>query len=388
MMLKLLPNLSKSNQKSLGIHDSINMHIYLFFAFLGCWMRIRLEKDTVTGGLADSDTAIFVDVCGNILGSFTIGALSTSTALGRGDRNVAIFPASWIGVQNNSELQLGMRTGFCGSLTTFSSWNQAMVSLFLVGTGASVSNAFFGYAMGLFMSLAAVPLGESFALYFNTYVHPDNTRLAAPSGQWKSNPLNSGDDKKNITPAIPKNTCCMSVRVCQALNHVLLFLLTVGLIALTATINRHHLIKDHWLVPTRTQCLSLLLAPVGAITRYELSKYNGMRKDFFVGTFAANLLACIVVATVYGIRDGAQRKNSSSDYSGSDLKELILICTAIGTGFGGCCSTVSTFMTDTIKLFPVSKDEPPTNAIRYVLVTIGVCCPVALIIYHVIDTNM
>lgn len=78
-----------------------------FFAFLGCWMRIRLEKDTQTGGLSDPTSAIFVDVCGNILGSFTIGMLSTSTALGRGDRNVAIFPASWIGVQGNSELQLG-----------------------------------------------------------------------------------------------------------------------------------------------------------------------------------------------------------------------------------------------------------------------------------------
>jgi hypothetical protein len=98
-----------AQQPQIPWHVRWNQYGHLaFFAFLGCWMRIRLEKDTQEGGLANPDTAIFADICGNILGSFTIGALTTSTALGRGDRNVAIFPASWIGVQNNSELQLGI----------------------------------------------------------------------------------------------------------------------------------------------------------------------------------------------------------------------------------------------------------------------------------------
>jgi fluoride ion exporter CrcB/FEX len=272
-------------------------------------------------------------------------------------------------------------------LTTFSSWNQAMVALFLTGTGASVSNAVFGYAMGLFMCLSAVPLGESFALYFNAYVHPDWRAQTDQASEWKSNPLNDKDVDDAPQP-IPVNTCCLSVRVCQGLNHVLLVLLSVGLVVLSALVHRHHLIVDHWLVPTRTQCLSLLFAPLGAITRYELSKFNGMRKDFFVGTFAANLLACVVVSIAYGIRDGAQRKHASADFTDGELTDLIMICTAVGTGFGGCCSTVSTFMTDTIKLFPYSKDIPPTNAIRYVLGTIFVCCPVALVLYHVVETNM
>lgn len=263
-----------------------------------------------------------------------------------------------------------------------------MVALFLTGTGASVSNAFFGYAMGLFMCLSAVPLGESVALYFNTRIHPDRKGLAGSSAsEWKQNPLND-KDVDDAPPPVPRNSCCLSVKACQTLNHILLVALTIGLIVLVSMIHHHHLILKHWLIPTRTQCLSLLFAPIGAITRYELSKFNGVRKDFFVGTFAANLLACVVVSISYGIRDGAQRNHVNSTYTDSELKELIIICSAIGTGFGGCCSTVSTFMTDTIKLFPMSKDELPFNASRYVLTTIGVCCPVALILYHICDSNM
>ena len=39
--------------------------------------------------------------------------------------------------QDNADLQLGLRTGFCGSLTTFASWNHAMILLLLADEGAA-----------------------------------------------------------------------------------------------------------------------------------------------------------------------------------------------------------------------------------------------------------
>jgi len=109
--------------------------------------------------------------------------------------------------------------------------------------------------------------------------------------------------------------------------------------------------------------------------RYELSKFNGIRGDFFVGTFAANTLACFVDSVAYGI--------NAARISPYNQKFAYLVTSAIGTGFGGCCSTVSTFMTDVIKLLPTSKDQPPTNAIRYVFVTFAVNCVVSLTVYQI-----
>lgn len=93
----------------------LNQYVHLaLFGMVGCWMRIRFEVVVQVAGLAYKESSLFVDLVGNMVGSFVIGALSTSAALGRPGRNLAAFPKSWIAVQDNAELQLGMRTGFCG----------------------------------------------------------------------------------------------------------------------------------------------------------------------------------------------------------------------------------------------------------------------------------
>ena len=47
---------------------------------------------------------------------------------------IGLLPAShpW---QGNFELQVGLRTGFCGSLTTFSSWELESFQMLLGGKG-------------------------------------------------------------------------------------------------------------------------------------------------------------------------------------------------------------------------------------------------------------
>lgn len=77
--------------------------------------------------------AYFVDLPSNMLGSFIMGLLTTAATIGLDSKKpVAILPErnAW---QRNSELHVGLRTGYCGSLTTFASWELAMVQLLIGG---------------------------------------------------------------------------------------------------------------------------------------------------------------------------------------------------------------------------------------------------------------
>lgn len=64
-----------------------------------------------------------------MLGSFVIGLLAASTTVGvASDKQLLLLPAGhpW---QHNFELQIGLRTGYCGCLTTFASWNLELMVL-------------------------------------------------------------------------------------------------------------------------------------------------------------------------------------------------------------------------------------------------------------------
>ncbi|GLI63235.1 hypothetical protein VaNZ11_006125, partial [Volvox africanus] len=94
----------------------------------------------VTGsGLMVTGDTLFHDFPANVLGSFIIGLLSTGSNL------AAIYPCQCTTnnvsglqlpslprnskLQSDGELHIGLRTGYCGSLTTFSSWFMQVVIL-------------------------------------------------------------------------------------------------------------------------------------------------------------------------------------------------------------------------------------------------------------------
>ena len=66
--------------------------------------------------------ALFIDLPANLLGCFIIGILSSSASLGLDDgRSLAVLGRHHV-LQRASSLQTGLRTGYCGCLTTFASW--------------------------------------------------------------------------------------------------------------------------------------------------------------------------------------------------------------------------------------------------------------------------
>lgn len=79
---------------------------------------------------------------------------------------------------------------------------------------------------------------------------------------------------------------------------------------------------------------AVLLAPLGAVVRWQLAALNG-RSWFPIGTFAANMFACIISFAAQGVES---RWTIAADYR--------IILFAVRTGFAGSLSTVSTWVVE------------------------------------------
>ena len=108
---------------------------------------------------------------------------------------------------------------------------------------------------------------------------------------------------------------------------------------------------------------SLLFAPFGALTRFGLTKRVGSIR----GTFAANMLGCLVAAVAHRMSE----KELLVDVVAGD------IIVAVGTGFAGALSTVSSFFSEL-----VSIEDTPTSY-SYGILT-AVCAQVIVTIVNVI----
>lgn len=80
-----------------------------------------------------------------------------------------LLPSSFF--QKWDIIHTAIKTGFCGSLTTFSSWNSEMVVM-TFGTGdisktSQIVSAFFGYIIGMETALGSFVLGKTIAIYIH-----------------------------------------------------------------------------------------------------------------------------------------------------------------------------------------------------------------------------
>ncbi|KXZ50191.1 hypothetical protein GPECTOR_17g828 [Gonium pectorale] len=136
----------------------------------------------VTGsGLLRIGGALFYDFPANVLGSFFIGLFSTGSTLASTYLHVhtpehyrglqLLFLPRSSSLQSHVALHFGLRTGYCGSLTTFSSWMLQVVVL-MVGRSAAPSHArgtewvagLWAIFLGAAGSLLALVVGQHTAL--------------------------------------------------------------------------------------------------------------------------------------------------------------------------------------------------------------------------------
>ena len=175
------------------------------FAILGCFVRIIIaqlfgeecQHPNTIGWLKSSSPLcitkngntefeggiIFADLPSNLLGSFIMGMLQSGTTLGLPINCQLAFVNSKHILQSLPILHLALRTGFCGSLTTYSSWNTEMIVM-IFGTGDSdkygksvhllneIIKALFGYLIGIETALGSFEFGKTCALWANKCADP------------------------------------------------------------------------------------------------------------------------------------------------------------------------------------------------------------------------
>ena len=123
--------------------------------------------------------AEFFDLPANMLGCFVMGLLSTGAVLGlKTKKSLAMLPSSHT-FQGDKELQLGLRTGYCGSLTTFASWELSLLQLLIGskgGGGGQWQQWLWGYIIGFELAYASHLIGEHVALGIHRWILPEGSQ--------------------------------------------------------------------------------------------------------------------------------------------------------------------------------------------------------------------
>ncbi|KAK0491140.1 CrcB-like protein-domain-containing protein [Armillaria novae-zelandiae] len=211
-------------------------------------------------------------------------------------------------------LYTAVTTGFCGSLTSFSSWQVDIFESWLNspeyrrGGLRDFIDGLNKTVFTLSISLASLSLGTSIA----TLVAPHLPRVSPPT---------------------------FIVRYTVSAVCILTYAAAIPLYFRLDPDFRHQATS------------ALLFAFPGALSRYVLSTHlNPLLPSFPVGTFAANSLATAFLATFHVL----QRKTPSLSYSACTTLQ------GLSDGYCGCLSTISTFAAEVKALRPFAK-------VRYVL---------------------
>jgi fluoride ion exporter CrcB/FEX len=164
-----------------------------------------------------------------------------------------------------------------------------------------------------------------------------------------------------------ENNKCYSVTIAGFLIGGIILFLMLGLIKINE--------KDDYLITYRTMLYSMLLAPFGALLRWQLSGLNGswaltdQLSWIPAGTLAANLLGAMVSITMIG-----------AEFNNSDVQNFWAVGTirAIRVGFAGCLTTVSSFVAEVHKFFHQHKYD---RGYLYILITLTTSSVISIIIY-------
>jgi len=415
---------------------------------------------TADGGAEVKGGIIFADLPANLLGSFVMGLMQTT-----GTMNLPkAFPIAWLRAdhpfQGSSIIHLAIRTGFCGSLTTFSSWNSEMVVMMLgIGQNVNRGSLFFrgllGYLIGVETALASFVLGKNLAKYIHNRVNPAlhveneqmklkqkcgtfiNTQLSDYERRFLSD-YNMGEfdqyidlcsseflsewristernrrvgdsllpllkdieyealvlgnslEKENTMSAIEagwniealddwvnskKNLHIQDEKVPSTefkMFPAVVIFMSLGAILVAGLVFVNS--DDAYSTTYRTMIYSGIFAPSGALLRWKLSGWNGTTITggwFPLGTFIANLLACIISTTTIGLE---------YQLLGSNNFWAIGTVRAIKIGFSGCLSTVSTFISEVNSFLHSSQS---VRGYIYITTTLTSCFTFGALFYYI-----
>lgn len=231
----------------------------------------------------------------------------------------------------SEDLMLGLRDGFCGALSSFSSWNSAMISLM---RGGNFGDALVGYMLGLQMPIIAYRFGQHVAVYIFVWRARQETRRderrgygirvavdeeserGAPHREWDDD--DSDDDEKKAEHELP------SIRAVVTAVFIMALVTQCTSISFFTNPNEQQI------------ALSLLFSPLGVLARWRLAKLNQWRPTFPLGTFTCNILACALSGSLGSLLAG----------NPGPRERIVLV--SVVAGFGGTLSSVAAFVVEVL----------------------------------------
>ncbi|KAI3501609.1 hypothetical protein L1887_29512 [Cichorium endivia] len=311
------------------ISSRIHLAVLGILGVLTRYLLERLFGPQVVGATSDN-SYMYVDLPPNMVGSFLMGWFGTVYK-----KDISRF---------SPELAVGLTTGYLGSLTTFSGWNQKMLELSVNGHWVF---SFLGFFLGLFL--------VAYSLIFGVET--------AKGVKWVFNKTK-------------QNSSCGFELKNNIISQSILIVVMITLLGLLWGVSVALLKKDFDSdISTSQLWLGCIVGPIGVWTRFYLAKFNGkglgkteMMKWMPFGTLIANVTAACIMAAF------ATMKKAVKD------RHFEIVASGIQFGFCGCLSTVSTFIAE---FGAMREGAHPWQAYVYALITMIVSFGLGTLIYSV-----
>ena len=211
-------------------------------------------------------------------------------------------------------LYIGITTGLCGSLTTFSTWNkEATVIALYLNTSSLMLLEPNDYATQIISYFTVIVLGFGMSLAAYNFGNNISTTIAPPPA----------------TPSVGNALIHIGKSFCWCASLIIGYLvLTVFLVFVCIYTDHYHIL------------FSTLFGCVGTYIRWLLGildNITGRLRGFPLGTYMANVIGSVVLAGISIVKVYVQLN--------IDVNNIVIdIITGIATGFCGSLTTVSTFV--------------------------------------------
>ncbi|KAK7322487.1 hypothetical protein VNO77_25868 [Canavalia gladiata] len=306
------------------------------FGILGVLTRYILAKLFGPGGgrVTSDQSILYLDLPSNMVGSFMMGWFGV------------VFKAD---ISNVSEyLTIALTTGYLGSLTTFSGWNQKMLELSVKGDWLF---CVLGFLIGLFLVAFSIIFGIETAKGFRWLLR----KLKMSSGS------ETCRRKKNMKVEGLKHHLVVMV----GLLLILCLFWGISGVLMDSEFKNGGNSADLW--------LACIVGPLGVWIRWLLAQLNGrglgatgLLNWVPFGTLIANVSAAFGVAALATMKKFVNTRNCD------------IIVTGIQFGLFGCLSTVSTFAAE----FNAMRESMHTwRAYAYAMITICASFFLGFLIY-------
>ncbi|CAI8595862.1 unnamed protein product [Vicia faba] len=319
-----IQHLQDTNKELPKLLDYASYLIHLaVFGILGVLTRYTLDKlfGPSVGHVTSDQTILYLDLPSNMVGSFLMG---------------------WFGVvfkediSNVSEhLAVALTTGYLGSLTTFSGWNQKMLQLSVTGNWLYVV---LGYLIGLFLVAFSIIFGIETAKGFRWFLRRRNTSASETSRH---------KIKANVK---------------SFKNHLIVMVVLLLILGLLWCVSGVLVISEFKNDENSFLWIGCIVGPLGVWIRWLLAPLNrhGLGSTCFLnwipfGTLIANVSAACIMAALATTKIYVNTRDCDTIIKG------------IQFGLLGCLSTVSTFVAEFNEM---RESMHPWRAYVYYVITI------------------